>query len=157
MNEAEQLMAQYPDLKYKFEPSMPVQQDGLIIGDTIYLRPGQSTAELTATIAEEIAHYLTSVGDISDLSKPECMKQERKARDIGAVMLVSPTDIINCFEFGCTSVWECAEYLQIPEITFKDAIKWYARKWDGIKTENNYTLLFQPDGTVAVLKSFNNF
>ncbi|HCC93665.1 MAG TPA: toxin, partial [Flavobacteriaceae bacterium] len=23
--------------------------------------------------------------------------------------------------------------------------------------ENNYTLLFQPDGTVAVLKSINNF
>jgi hypothetical protein len=47
--------------------------------------------------------------------------------------------------------------LQVSEVTFKDAVKWYARKWNGIKTENNYTLLFQPNGTVAVLKSFNNF
>lgn len=156
MNVADQLMAQYPELKYKFEPSMPVQQDGLIIGDTIYLRPGQSTAELTATIAEEIAHYLTSAGDISDLSKPESRKQERKARDIGAVMLVSPTDIINCFEAGCVCVWECAEHLQIPEATFTDAIKWYSRKWNGIKTENNYTIMFHLDGTVGVLKTFNN-
>lgn len=157
MNDAEELMAQYSELKYKFEPLMPEHQDGLIIGDTIYLRPGQSLIELTATVAEEIAHYLTSVGDISDLDDSENQKQERKAKDISAVMLVSPLDIIDCFEAGCVNVWECAEHLQVSEITFRDAIRWYARKWSGIKTENNYTLLFQANGTVAVLKSFNNF
>ena len=46
---------------------MPDHQNGLIIGKTIYLRPGQSAIELATTISEEIAHYLTSVGDISRL------------------------------------------------------------------------------------------
>ena len=157
LNISERLMAEYDELTYKFEKGMPDHQDGLIIGKTIYLRPGQSAIELAATISEEIAHYLTSVGNITDLDNPTNQKQEKKARDIGAVMLVSPYDIIDCFEAGCVSIWECAEHLQVSEVTFKDAVKWYARKWNGIKTENNYTLLFQADGTVAVLKSFNSF
>lgn len=157
LNISERLMAKYDELTYKFEKGMPDHQDGLIIGKTIYLRPGQSAIELAATISEEIAHYLTSVGDITDLDSPTNQKQEKRARDIGAVMLVSPYDIIDCFEAGCVSIWECAEHLQVSEVTFKDAVKWYARKWNGIKTENDYTLLFQPNGTVAVLKSFHNF
>ncbi|TXW92274.1 toxin, partial [Klebsiella pneumoniae] len=85
-------MAKYDELTYKFEKKMPDHQNGLIIGKTIYLRPGQSATELAATISEEIAHYLTSVGDITDSNNPDHRKQERRARDIGAVMLVSPYD-----------------------------------------------------------------
>lgn len=154
MNDAEKLMAQFPELTYKFEPLMPEHQDGLIIGDTVYLRPGQSTVQLAATISEEIAHYLTSVGDISNQDSIESRKQEKKARDIGAILLVTPFDIIDCFEAGCEYVWQCAEHLQVPEKTFTDAIKWYARKWDGIKTENGYIIIFRKNGTLGVFKPF---
>lgn len=154
MNEAEHLMSEYPELNYKMEPKMPDHQKGLIIDDVVYLNPRQSQSELTETVAEEIAHYLTTVGDISKQDTNEKRKQERKARDVGATMLVTPFHIIDCFESGCVSAWECAEHLQITEQTFMNAIKWYARKWDGIKTENNYTILFKPNGTIGIFKSF---
>ena len=154
MNDVEKLMAQFPELTYKFEPLMPKHQDGLIIGNTVYLRPGQSPAKLAATVSEEIAHYLTSVGDISKQETIESQKQEKKARDIGAILLVTPFDIIDCFESGCEYVWQCAEHLQVTEKTFTDAIKWYARKWDGIKTENGYTIIFRENGTLGVFKPF---
>lgn len=37
--------------------------------------------------------------------------------------------------------------------TLKSFIEYYSKRFNGIKTENNYPLLFQPNGTVAVLKS----
>ena len=151
----EKLMAEYSQLTYIDDPMMPEKQKGWIDGTTIYLNPKQTYKQRNSTVAEEIAHYLTSEGDISKQDTNEKRKQERKARDIGATILVTPGDIIDCFEAGCISVWECAEHLQITEETFKDAIKWYSRKWDGIKTENNYIIIFKPNGTIGVLKMFN--
>lgn len=66
MDDAEKLMALYPELEYKFEPIMPKVQKGLIVKDVVYLNPDQTPEELTCTVAEEIGHYLTSVGDIVD-------------------------------------------------------------------------------------------
>lgn len=150
----EELMAEYSQLTYIEDPEMPKKQKGFIVGERIYYNPNQSYPQKNSTLAEEIGHYLTGVCDITKQDTNEKRKQERKARDVGATILVTPFDIINCFEAGCVSVWECANHLEITEQTFKDAIKWYARKWDGIKTENNYTILFKPNGTIGVFKSF---
>lgn len=150
----EELMTSYPELKYKFDPLMPFHQKGMIYGSTVYLNPNQEYEELNSTVAEEIGHYLTSSGDIIEQDSLEKRKQEQKARDTGATLLVTPGDIIECFESGCISVWECAEHLSITEKTFKAAIKFYARKYDGIKTEDKYTILFNLNGTVSILKRF---
>lgn len=149
----EKLMADYPQLTYIEDPEMPEKQKGFIVGKKIYYNPNQSYPEKNSTVAEEIGHYLTGVCDITKQDTNEKRKQERKARDIGATILVTPGDIIDCFEAGCISVWECAEHLQITEETFTDAIKWYSRKWDGIITEDKHTIFFKKDGTMAVFKS----
>ncbi|MCX4167839.1 ImmA/IrrE family metallo-endopeptidase [Enterococcus casseliflavus] len=157
MQLSEELMIMFPELTYKTEHGMPIGQKGLLINETIYLNPNQEKYELNSTLAEELGHYLTSYGNIVLQDTNEKRKQERRARDIGSILVVSPQDIIECFEEGCRSTLECALHLQITEDTFKDAVKYYSRRFSGIKTENNYTLLFQADGTVAVLKSFNSF
>lgn len=150
----EELMLKFPELNYKFDPLMPLHQKGMIHGSIVYLNPQQNYEELNSTVAEEIGHYLTGSGNIIEQDTPEKRKQEQKARDTGATILVTPGDILDCFESGFVSVWECAEHLSITEKTFKAAIKYYARKYDGIKTENKYTILFNLNGTVSVFKSF---
>lgn len=150
----EELMLRFPELRYKFDPLMPCHHKGMIYGSTVYLNPFQDYEDLNSTIAEEIGHFLTSSGDIILQDSLEKRKQEQKARDYGATLLVTPRSIIECFESGCVSVWECAEYLSIPEKTFKTAIKFYARKYDGIKTEDKYIIIFNLNGTVSVFKSF---
>ncbi|MET3092061.1 ImmA/IrrE family metallo-endopeptidase [Enterococcus casseliflavus] len=150
----EELMLKFPELNYKFDPLMPIHQKGMIHGSIVYLNPQQNYEELNSTVAEEIGHYLTGSGNIIEQDTPEKRKQEQKARDTGATILVTPGDILHCFESGCVSVWECAEHLDITEKTFKAAIKYYARKYDGIKTENKYTILFNLNGTASVFKSF---
>lgn len=154
MDKVEKLMAAYPDVKFIFDNSMPDGHLGLYIDNHIYLNPRQSMPKLTGTVGEEIGHYLTSVGDITVLDTNEKRKQERKARDVGSTLVVTPYDIIDCFEDGCKTTLECANFLQVTHQTFKDAISYYARRFNGIKTENNYTILFNQDGTVGVLKAF---
>lgn len=153
MNDAEKLMSEYPELTFKFERSMPEKQKGLIYDDIVYLNPNQSLQDLTETVAEEISHYLTSSGNIIDQSDIQNRKQEQKARDIASFMLVSPASLIECYENGCTQVWECAEQIGVSEELLRRAITWYSRKWEGIWTKEGYAIYFRPDGTLGMFKS----
>ncbi|MFS1069055.1 ImmA/IrrE family metallo-endopeptidase [Enterococcus casseliflavus] len=156
MDKVEELMAAYPDLHFIFDKNMPDGQQGLYIDHHIYLNPDQSQEDLLSTIGEEIGHYLTSAGDITAQDTNEKRKQERKARDIGSAIVVTPYDIIACFEEGCKTLAACADFLGVPPQTSKDAVTYYARRFDGIKTEENYTLFFHIDGTIEVVKTFGN-
>lgn len=90
----EELMSAFPELDFVYDPLMPEKQKGFIDDNIVYLNPNQSYYELPGTIGEEIAHHLTTVGDISKQSTLSDRKQERLARNIGAILVVSPYDII---------------------------------------------------------------
>lgn len=152
MKNAEELMAAFPHLEYKFEPLMPAKLKGLYQDEVIYLNPVQTPEELVGTIGEEIGHYLTTVGNIIEQDTNLKRKQERQARDIGASLVVSPTEIINCYENGCKTIDDCVTHLGVTKQVFEDAISYYARRFNGIKTENGYTIFFRENGTVGVLK-----
>ncbi|MCO8292620.1 ImmA/IrrE family metallo-endopeptidase [Tetragenococcus halophilus] len=154
MDKTEELMSYFPNLSYILDDKMPEGQSGFYVDNYIYLNPRQTKESLTNTVSEEIGHYLTSVGDITAQNTNEKRKQERKARDIGATLAVTPYDLIDCFEDGCKTITECAVFLGVLEETIHNAVKYYARKYDGIKTENNYTLFFHADGTIGVRKMF---
>lgn len=152
MNKTEALMANYPNLKYKFNDRMPEKLKGLCKGNIIYLNPNQSSEQLVGTLGEEIAHYLTSVGDIITQDTNEKRKQEQKARDLGATLVVSPADYIECFNQRLSTRWECAEYLGITVETLDEATNVYATFNDGKLDYEGHTIFFRPDGIVDVVK-----
>lgn len=156
MEKVEQLMSMYPDVNYVFDKFMPKGQKGLYIDNHIYLNPNQNKHELNSTVAEELGHYLTTVGDITMQRNNEERKQERRARDLGATLLVTPRSIIDCFNEGCQTTLQCADFLEVTEETFLDAISYYARRFNGFKVEDNYTLIFNENGTLEVYKVFDN-
>lgn len=126
---SEELMARFSDLTYKFESNMPEKQKGLYINNVVYLNPQQHPRELTSTVAEEIGHHLTSVGDIIDQDTNEKRKQEQKARDIGATMVVTPQDLIDCYHERFTYVWECADFLGITKQALECALSAYSKQF----------------------------
>lgn len=154
MDKVEKLMAAYPNIKYVFDSSMPDGQSGLYVDNYVYLNPRQTHENLVGTVAEEIGHHLTTVGDIVDQDTNLKRKQERQARDIGASLVVSPSDIIDCYENGCKTIDDCVINLGVTNQVFEDAISYYARRFNGIKTENGYTIFFMENGTIGVLKIF---
>lgn len=150
MDKAEKLMADFQGINYIFDSSMPDGQKGLYIDNHVYLNPRQTPEELTATIAEEIAHHLTSSGDIICQETTEQRKQEQRARDIGSTLVVTPEDIIACHKEGLSTVWECADYLEINKKSFEHAINVYARMYEEGLTYQNYRIFFQANGTIDV-------
>ncbi|KGJ36221.1 ImmA/IrrE family metallo-endopeptidase [Enterococcus faecalis] len=154
MVNSEELMAQYSDLIYKFEPNMPEKQKGLYINNIVYLNPNQNSNELTCTVAEEIGHHLTTVGDIINQDTNEKRKQEQKAREVGATMVVTPQDLIDCYYECFTYVWECAEFLGVTKQTLECALNAYSKKYPIGLEYNNYKLFFNPNGTISVIERF---
>lgn len=150
MDNVEKLMANYSDVKYKFELNMPIGQKGLYINNVAYLNPQQTFEELIDTVGEEIGHHLTTVGDIIDQDTTEKRQQEQRARDVGRTLVISPQDIIDCYHERFAYPWECAEFLGVSVEAIIEAIKVYAKKYSGFMDYQNYTILFRTNGTIGV-------
>lgn len=154
MNNVEKLMSRFPSLEYRFENNMPDKQKGLYIDNVVYLNPRQSSNELASTVAEEIGHHLTSFGDIVAQDNNEKRKQEQKARDIGATLIVGPEDFIECYYERFTYMWESAEFLGITTEALKEAVKTYSKMYPDGLTYKNYRIIFRANGTVGVFEWF---
>lgn len=152
MNNFEKLMLEFPELEYKFEKTMPYRQKGLYIDNIVYLNPNQTDAELTSTIAEEIAHHYTSVGNILDYRSTESRKQERKARLTAAEITVHPTHLIEAYKNGCREYWEVAEELGITVKALMEAIELFKDKYGDGFTYENYKILFGKADSMEVVK-----
>ncbi|OTP12510.1 hypothetical protein A5844_000743 [Enterococcus sp. 10A9_DIV0425] len=154
MNNVELLMSMYPELTYKYETEMPDRQKGLYIDNVVYLNPHQSLKEMTDTVAEEIGHYLTTVGDIIAQDTNEKRKQEQKARDVGVTLVVAPQDFIDCYKERFKCIWECADFLGITKKTLENAIAIYSKMYEFGLEYKNYKIFFRPNGTVSVIEWF---
>ncbi|MDT2829016.1 ImmA/IrrE family metallo-endopeptidase [Enterococcus viikkiensis] len=152
MDKAEQLMSSFTDINYVFDNGMPSGQKGLYIDNFIYLNPRQSSCELTSTIAEEIAHHYTSVGDVTNYASTESRKQERKARLVAAEITVHPIQFIQAYENGCREYWEVADELGITVEALKEGIELFKEKYgDGFEYDN-YHIVFGSADSMKVIK-----
>lgn len=115
MNKIEDLMSRFPDIKFEFEP-MPGKLCGLNIGDQITINECLSYEEQYQWLTEELGHYYTSVGDISDYSVADNQKQEYRARKWGYQYLLNEGDIEKLLTKYHETDYEIAEDLgiQVP-------------------------------------------
>ena len=74
----------------------------------------KTSAEKITILAEELGHHYTTVGDITDTSNPDNAWQEAKARLWGFRKLVSRELIIDALRHGCKTIFETADYLELP-------------------------------------------
>ena len=135
------------------------QQDGLIVkekplkysngrikGKRIAIRKDiETSTEKTCTLAEELGHHHTSVGNIIDMEDVSNRKQERQARFWGYNKLIGLTGIVRAFQAGCQSRHEVADLLDVTEEYLQECIDCYRDKY-GVYTEiDNYTIYFIPN------------
>lgn len=125
--------------------------DGLCIGDKIFIRNNLTNIEKGCTLAEELGHYYTTVGDILDPKKVENRKQERKARAWGYERLVGIIDLVNAYKNGVRNRYELAEYLDVTEEFIEDALNYYKEKYGLYHEIDNYMVYFEP---LAVVEKF---
>ncbi len=104
----------------------------------------KTSREKKCVLAEELGHYYTTIGRITDLKNVVNRKQERQAREWSFEMLVPLKSIIKASYAGCTNLFELSEYLDVTEEFLKDALQYYQNKYGLYKEVNNYCIHFNP-------------
>lgn len=117
---------------------------GKCIGNVIIINSVISTEEKIGVLSEELGHYLTTTGDITNQSMISNRKRELKARAWGYNKSIGLIGLVNAFEYGCRHLQDFLEYLNVSEEYFCEAIDYYKSKY-GFSTQiNDYTITFIP-------------
>lgn len=132
-------------------------EDGYFIetprGDVILLNCNlETTIERKCTLAEELGHYYTTHGDITDQTKVENRKQELRARRWGYECLVPIRKLIQAYKYGCRSRYEVAKYIEVTEEFLEETITYYLHKYGVCKQIDKYIVYFSPFG---IMESFD--
>ena len=109
----------------------------------------ETSIEKACTLAEELGHHHTSVGNILDMDLTANRKQERQARLWAHNKLIGPSGIIEAFEHGCQSRYEMAEYLEVTEEFLEECVACYRNKYGVGITLDNYYIMFIPNLNVG--------
>lgn len=121
----------------------------LIINSTI------SDLDKYEILAEELAHYRKTHGNIVDQTKIENKKQEIIARRESYNLLVEPWDVVEAMKNGSTDIYDMADYLHTSVKTLLEVIDYWKRKYGiGIKVGSYY---IQLEPNFGVLKDFGLF
>lgn len=112
----------------------------------------ETITEKACVLAEEIGHHDTAVGDITDMSKLENRKQERKGRLQSYNRLIGLTRLISAYEYGCKNRYEIAGYLDVTEAFLQECIDQYRYKYGFGTMVGDYYVMFIPH--LAVGKIF---
>ena len=119
--------------------------DGRIYGSRIAIRKDiKTSAEKSCVLAEELGHYYTSSGDISDQTDVLNRKQEYRARLYGYNIKIGLRGIIDAYESGCRSMADLCEYLDVTERYLQDALSCYQSKYGRCAVIDNYVICFEP-------------
>lgn len=102
---------------------------GRCVGNRIAIDKNIKTdAEKACILKEEIAHYLTTVGDITDQTNISNIKQEKLARRIAIESLCSLEKIVKSIRHGAGDKYDIIEMLNITEELFNEAVAHYTVK-----------------------------
>lgn len=95
-------------------------------------------------LAEEMGHYHTTSGIITDQSKMSNRKQELKSRRWGIKRLIQIEDLIESFDVGVRNKHELAEHLEVTEEFLDMTLDHFGKVYGYMHTIEKYTILFNP-------------
>lgn len=141
----DELLAEAEAKGIPVEESVLEAHDGLYYDGLIFINQNLRTrSEKTCILAEELAHYDLTVGNILDMDDTANRKQEFKARLAAYNRLIGLIGIVECHKAGCRNLYEMAEHLRVPEDFLRGALLTYKEKYGLCATVDNYIIYFEP-------------
>lgn len=101
---------------------------GRCLNGYILINVRMTESEKYEVLSEELAHYKTTFGNITNLSDVRNLKLELKARDVSVQEICNLDNIADCIYKGAKDRWEIADMLYVSDELFSYAIKYHARK-----------------------------
>ena len=111
----------------------------------------QTESEKKCILAEEIGHFETSCGDITDQNNVSNRKQELRAREWAYATIIPLSNLIKAYKNGCRNRYEIAEYLDVTEEFLQEAIEYYKSQYGVFHTVGKYIIYFEPLGVMKLL------
>ena len=125
---------------------------GRTIRNTIYINSSMTNYEKIEVLSEEIGHFKTTFGNISDLSNIKNSKLEKIARREGYKIFAKPSLLIDAIKSGATDDYEIADYLSVSKEILKDVIEDLKAQY-GIRIPiGDYYLYLEPHLDIALNK-----
>lgn len=107
---------------------LPLQCEGFCKNNHIFIKKDLTTAEKNCVLAEEIAHYLYTAGDIMDQSCTVNRKLERFARRKAYEEAVPFEHIVSLLRAG-EQIYDVAEIYDFTEDFLRSALEWYISRY----------------------------
>ena len=140
----ESLIAQYPHLVIKEVKTMPSGLAGLYMDNMILIDQRRPYYEKHCILAEELGHYETTYGDITELQSLRNWKLELLARRWGYEKIISLDNLIECHEMNYRTIDEVCAHLEVTAEYLKLAISHYAARHGVSIYHNGYDIYFDP-------------
>lgn len=149
----EELTKEFENKINIYEKNLPGSLKGICINDNIAIDSKLLEKDKMAILAEEIGHYLLTVGNILDQSKIDNKKQERLARAWAYERLVPISLIIRGFEKRVSSRHELCEMIGVSESFFSDVLEYYNEKYGPwYQYKDVYIITFKPLQIAKLIK-----
>lgn len=113
---------------------------------TIFINSRLNSEQQQESYSHEIEHILSNNFKTNNVNNAELITHNATANlefcnrrnKIGLI------GIINAYNAKCTSIYEMAEYLDVPEDALTKTLKHYKSKYGTYTTVDNYTIYFEP-------------
>ncbi|WP_017470666.1 ImmA/IrrE family metallo-endopeptidase [Amphibacillus jilinensis] len=146
----EDLISKYSHLTIEEVPDLPQGLGGLYFDNVILLDKYRNTREKYCLLTEELGHYHTSAGDITDQSKLVNRKQEVRARSWGFEKAIPLEKIVQAYKAHVKNRFELAEFLDVTESYLEEALERYIQVYGICVKFKNYVIRFDPLGVTEM-------
>lgn len=145
MQQLERLKSRIPEIHISYDHLMPKGLSGLYTNRNIRLNAKNDYYKNVSVLAEEIGHYHTSYGDITDYSNLDNMRQELRARRFGIKLILPLEKLIECYEAGLWGdIYAMCLHLEIDRSYFKEAVEDYKKQFGHYVKYDGYLIEFEP-------------
>lgn len=144
MSRYEQLLAENEHIKIKDTHSLPDGYSGFYKDGIILIDKNLSETRKAEVLYEELAHHKLTYGNILDQSKDINRKFENYARRHGFEAALPLRIIVEARNYGVSSLYELANYVQLSEKYIVEILRHYKQKYGYSTRYGTYVIQFEP-------------
>ncbi|HEC2150328.1 TPA: ImmA/IrrE family metallo-endopeptidase [Staphylococcus delphini] len=144
MGKYEELLIEHDNINVIETNKLPEFQSGLYINGQIFIKNDISTYQKHEVLAEEIAHYKISAGNILDQSNMLNRKLELKARRLANESVITLQGLIDAYHNGISNIHEMADFFEVNLDFIQECLKHYQMKYGLYTHYGDYIIEFNP-------------
>ncbi|OHP69162.1 toxin [Staphylococcus sp. HMSC062A01] len=140
----EKMLIEHDYIEVRETDVMPNDLHGLWLGDLILIKRNLSETRKAEVLYEELAHHKLTYGNILDQSKDINRKFENYARRHGYEAALPLRIIVEAHNYGVSSLYELAQYVQLSEKYIVEILGHYKQKHGLTTRYGKYVIQFEP-------------